>query len=136
MCASCQRRIGEASKDDLSQSRQARQEGLRTESRYGGDPQEVQGSRVHEYDITLKLLLRDSAAMAFHSWTCWGLPTIRSVSEADCAVRGWAGAPDEGGVDGRPFSFSYELRDLRDLDGYGGLLRSDEVDDNGDHGDA
>jgi predicted transposase YdaD len=136
---------------------------------------------MHEYDITLKLLLRGSAAMAFQAltgglverWLDIELPKmqnprmdllgefadgtllhleLQSGNDAEMPLRMaeyalgvyrrfgqfprqivlYVGEPVlrmQPGLAGARFSFSYELRDLRDVDG-DGLLRSDDVGDN------
>ena len=140
---------------------------------------------MHEYDITLKLLLRGSAAMAFQAltggpverWLDIELPKmqnprmdllgefadgtllhmeLQSGNDAEMPLRMaeyalgvyrrfgqfprqivlYVGEPVlrmQPALKGARFSFSYELRDLRDLDG-DWLLRSEEVGDNVDQG--
>ena len=136
---------------------------------------------MHEYDITLKVLLRGSAAMAFQAltggvverWLDIELPKmqnprmdllgeladgtllhleLQSGNDSAMALRMaeyalgvyrrfdqfprqivlYVGEPRlrmEPSLMGGRFSFRYELRDLRDLDG-DGLLRSEEMGDN------
>jgi predicted transposase YdaD len=136
---------------------------------------------MHEYDITLKLLLRGSAGMAFQAltgglverWLDIELPKmqnprmdllgeftdggllhleLQSGNDSEMPLRMaeyalgvyrrfnrfprqivlYVGEPVlrmQPGLTGARFSFSYELRDLRDLDG-DGLLSSPEVGDN------
>ena len=136
---------------------------------------------MHEYDITLKLLLRGSAAMAFQAltgglverWLDIELPKMQNLrmdllgeladgtllhlelqsgNDPEMPLRMaeyalgvyrrfdqfprqivlYVGEPTlrmQPNLTGARFSFSYELRDLRDLDG-DGLLRSEEVGDN------
>jgi hypothetical protein len=139
---------------------------------------------MHEYDITLKLLLRGSAGMAFQAltgglverWLDIELPKMQNPrmdllgeltdggllhlelqsgndSEMPLCIAEYAlgvyrrfnrfprqivlyvGEPVlrmQPGLTGACFSFSYELRDFRDLDG-DGLLGSDGAGDNVDH---
>ena len=136
---------------------------------------------MHEYDITLKLLLRGSAGMAFQAltggqverWLDIELPKmqnprmdllgefadgtllhvdLQSGNDSEMPLRMaeyalgvyrrfgqfprqivlYVGEPVlrmQTGLTGARLSFSYELRDLRDVDG-DGLLGSDEVGDN------